>query len=231
MNIKDFRPAKEFAMRNGAKMLAYGPPGVGKTPIIDTAPRPCLLVCEPGMMSMRHSNVPSVQGETPKQIDDFFEWLFGSAESKQFDTVAIDSGSQMSENLLAMYLSGKSKSGNKVDGKAAYGDMSRHSMKHLGGLFFMPEKHVYIICKQQIDDVDGVKIAKPWFPGQDLNIKVPHMYDIVTQVGTFNVPGVGTTKAFRTGQSFDAVARDRSGSLAEYEPCNLTALFNKVMTS
>jgi AAA domain len=59
MQAKDLRPAGSFAQQYGVKMIAYGPPGAGKTPLINTAPRPILLIVEPGMLSMKGSTVPS----------------------------------------------------------------------------------------------------------------------------------------------------------------------------
>lgn len=230
MDIRDFKPAKQFALQYGAKMICYGPPGSGKTPLINTAPNPCLLITEPGMMSMRTSNVPAVLGRTPEEIDDFFKWLFGSNESRKFDTVAIDSGSQLAETYLDRELEGKSKAGNKVDGKAAYGNMARTVHKHLNGLFFMQQKHVYIICKQMLAEADGVTQKKPYFPGQDLNVRIPHLYDIILHLDKQNVPGVGLTRAFRCQGDYSAVARDRSGSLAEFEPPDLAGLIKKVMS-
>src|SRR4051812_35860208 len=122
MNLQSLKPAKDFAVRYGVKSIVYGPPGCGKTPIVNTAPRPVLLACEPGLLSMRNSTVPTFQAHTPKLIDEFFEWLFNSAETKNFDTVAIDSASEMS----TLYLAQAEK--NNKHGLAAYGDMAEDVM-------------------------------------------------------------------------------------------------------
>lgn len=229
MNASEFRYARDFALKYGCKSMVYGPPGSGKTPIVDTAPRPILAVMEPGMMSLRHSNIPAVDCFTPERIDEFFAWLFGSREATQFDTVAIDSISQMAEIYVAKELAGTSKAGNQVDGRKAYGNMHAKVMKHLNGLFFMQQKHTYLICKQGFREVNGVNQQFPYFPGKALSVDVPHLYDVILHLGVHNVPGAGQVKAFRCAASFDAVARDRSGNLAEFEPCDLTALFKKVM--
>lgn len=231
MQMSEFRTARDFALKYGAKTLVYGKPGVGKTPIVNTAPRPILMVCEPGMLSLRNSNVPAVDCFTPERIDEFFAWLFGSREAANFDTVAIDSITQMAEIYLDRELGGKSKGGNKVDGRAAYGNMSRAVMAHLNGLFFLQQKHTYLICKQTIVEVDGFSMRAPYFPGKELPIKVPHLYDIIMHLDNQNIPGVGVHKAFRCVSSYDTVARDRSGNLAEFEPPDLSAIFAKVMAS
>lgn len=229
MQMSDFKPARDFARKYGCKSIVYGKPGVGKTPVANTAPRPIMMVCEPGMLSMRSSTIPAIDCFTPERIDEFFQWLFNSRESANFDTVVIDSASQMAEIYLDRELNGKSKSGAKVDGRAAYGNMSRAVMQHLNGLFFMQNKHTYLICKQAFAEVEGFNMRVPYFPGKELPVKVPHLYDVILHLDMHSIPGAGNHKAFRCAASFDSVARDRSGNLAEYEPCDLTALFNKVM--
>ena len=88
MNINDLKPASALALRLGVKCVAYGPPGSGKTPISNTAPNPVMLVTEPGMLSMRKSPIQhAYDAYTPDRIDQFFEWFFKSAETKNFDTL------------------------------------------------------------------------------------------------------------------------------------------------
>ena len=73
--------------------------------------------------------MPTCLALTPAAIDDFFKWFFNSNESKQFDTLAIDSASQMADIYLQGALTGTSKSGKKVHGLAAYGDMAREVLQ------------------------------------------------------------------------------------------------------
>jgi hypothetical protein len=143
------------------------------------------------------------------------------------DLIVIDSISQMCELYLAQELSKKSASGNKVDGKAAYGEMARKCLFHLTNLYFMREKHTYLICKQGYQEIDGVNCLTPYFPGKDLNIKVPHLYDFVLRLDKFFIQGVGQRQALRCIGSMAELARDRSGRLSEFEPCDLAALFKK----
>ncbi len=116
MQQNDLRPANEFALKLGVKAIVYGPPGTGKTPIVNSAPRPVLMACEPGLLSMRGSKVSTWFADTGIRIDEFFKWLFNSKEANNFDTVAVDSVSQMCEIYLREAEQGKSKSGNKMHG-------------------------------------------------------------------------------------------------------------------
>lgn len=227
MNAADLRPAKDYARMYGCKCIVYGAPGSAKTPIINTAPRPVLLACEAGLLSMRTSNVPTFQAFTPQRIDEFFKWFFHSNESKVFDTLAIDSGSQMADTYLQAITNGTSASGKKVHGLAAYGEMAKEVMDNLRPLYFMEQKHTYVICKET--EVSNMK--RPYFPGQQLNVDVPHLYDFILHLGIKNVPSAGQTLAFQCNQNFDVLARNRTGNLADYEPPNFSALVQKAMTT
>lgn len=218
--MPQFAPAHTFAQQFGVKSVVFGPPGKGKTPILDTAPRPVLCAIEPGLLSMRNSNTMTAMCDTPAKIDDFFQWLFNSPEARQYDTVGIDSISEMSYRYLVI---GK---GKHKDGRKAYGEMAEKVFTHLSNLYYMREKHVYLIGKQTFDDA-GKRI--PQFEGQDLRTKVPHMYDEILHLDKANIPGVGEVVAFRTKDAFDILARDRSGKLNEFEQPHLGNLFNKIL--
>lgn len=228
MNISQLQPASQLARRFGVKSILYGGPGTAKTPLAATAPRPVMCVCEPGMLSMRAvTNLPCWEAYTPDKIDEFFAWLKQSNEARNFDTVCVDSISQMAEIFLRQKYESMYK-----DGRKAYGEMYRHTMSILNDLYYLPNKHTYLIAKQQLVEEGGGTIRKPYFPGRELNIQVPHMYDEFWHIGLNVVPSAGPNPvlAIRTKQDFNTFARDRSGKLAELEYPNLTALFNKAMS-
>lgn len=226
MNQKDLKPADFYAKSYGVKMLAYGAAGSGKTPLIATAPRPVMLATEAGLLSLRGvQHVPVYQANTYQKIKEFFEWSFKSNEAKQFDTIAVDSVSQMSEIVLEHHLK------RFADGRKAYGEMARDMLGWLQDLYYMQDKHAYLIAKQEIGEEEGIATKRPYFAGQELKIKVPHMYDVIAHIGLATIQGVATPqRAIRTSPSFGLVARDRSGKLAELEPPDLTALFKKAMS-
>jgi hypothetical protein len=224
MNIQSLRPAKDFAVNFGVKSVIYGPAGSGKTPIINTAPRPLLLACEPGLLSMRGSTVPTWQGYTPETIDEFFKWFYGSEEVKNFDTLAIDSTSHMAEIYLQAALK------TNKHGLAAYGEMATNTLKHLNTLYYTRYKHTYLIAKLEIITENGLTTRRPYYPGRQLPVELPHKYDQILYLDIQNVPGVGQTKAFRCQGSYDTLARDRTGQLSEFEPPDFGKLVMKAMS-
>lgn len=225
MNQKDLQPASNFAKQYGVKMIAYGPPGKGKTPLVNTAPRPVLAFVEPGMLSMKRSNVPAWDATTPDRCDEFFDWFFRSHEAKQYDTLGIDSASEMAE----MYL--KLEKGRNKNGLKAYGLMAEKVMERIRAMYYMPNKHIYLICKMGKRDAGEDMVEKaPYFPGQELNVQVPHLFDLISYIDMARIPGVVNEQlAIRTRGTIGISARDRSGNLNEFEPPNLTELFAKAM--
>lgn len=220
------KPASTLAQQFGVKAIVYGPPGKGKTPLVATAPSPVLFVSEPGTLTLRDlSHVPAVECFTPQQFDDAMRWLTTSAEAKQFSTVWIDSISQCAENEVERCL----KDPKGKDGRAAYGMLSQRMMAHINTLYYTREKNVVLLAKQTRLDENGIPKRAPYFPGQDLNTKVPHLFDEILHLDDADVPQVGRVRALRTVGTIDLTARDRSGRLAEYEAPNMTQVFNKII--
>lgn len=238
MDARQIKPAGQLMQRFGVKMVMFGGAGSGKTPTVNTAPRPLLLVVEPGLASMRGSTVPAFEAYTAQLVDEFFVWFFNSHEAKAYDTLAVDSISQMAEIILTQELA------RCKDGRMAYGEMSKRMMKHLNALFYMPQKHLALIGKQcnlevgtktvaenGVFRVEAVRQKRIFFPGNDLDTKVPHMFDEILHLDRIPIPGQGIQQAFRTREVPEIFARDRSGNLAEYEPANLDYIFKKCMAA
>ncbi|QBZ71740.1 hypothetical protein [Pseudomonas phage KP1] len=237
MNQSQLKPASQLAKRYGVKSTIFGGPGSGKTPLMNTAPRPVLLVTEPGMLSMRSSTIPAWEAYTPALITEFFEWFMKSREAANFDTLGIDSISNIAEIILIDEL-------NKVKhGMKAYGNMSERVMKICNDLYYMPQKHIAMIAKQALVEngrqtvliggeitYDPIMQKRPFFPGKDLNVKIPHLFDNVFHLSEVNMPGYPKpVRALRTREIPEIFARDRLGNLAEFEPPDLSAVFAKAM--
>ena len=224
ISLQDFKPAREFARSYGVKALIYGAAGTGKTPILNTAPRPVLLACETGLLSMRNSNIPTFQALDVSKIKEFFDWLEKSSEAKNFDTIGVDSSSQLAEIFLT-----DAKKRIK-HGLQQYGEMAEESMKLFTKLYFMREKHIYLIAKEEIKNLNGTSFRRPYWAGNVLPIEVPHQYDAILHLAKANVPGAqGEVLAFRCSQSYDVLARDRTGQLSEFEYPDFSCIVRKAM--
>lgn len=235
MNLSDFKPASELVKNYGVKSLCYGAPGTAKTPLAATAPNALLVATEPGILSLKDSKLLVYEAYTPDRIREFFKWLIHSKEHTKFDTIAIDSVSQMAEIIAIDKLK------SVKHGLKAFGEMASEIMEYLNFLYFMQYKHIYLIAKEATvtNSVfavqNGIPIQTevvkkvPYFPGKELNVKIPHLFDEILYTCYTVIPGIGETLAIRTKGNNEILARDRSGKLAEFEPHDLTALFNKCM--
>lgn len=240
MRMSDLKPISSLANNYGMKAVLYSGPGMGKTPMLTAMPRPLILIAEPGTVSVRDkakfSHIPAWEGFTPDKIREFFDFWFKSAEARNFDSLGIDSGSQIAEIILGYELK------RNKDGRKAYGEMSRQCMEWFDQLFFQAQKNVFIVCKEMSVEVgknvtkqDGVMLieptfqARPYFPGKELNILVPHRYDCILHVEEAHIPGVGKTRCIRTRGTDEVQARSRFDTLAELEPPDLGALIKKAM--
>lgn len=226
MNIKNLKPIGQLANNYGAKILAYGQAGCGKTPLMQTAPNPVVCVTEPGMLSLKNCNtIPAAACYSADEVEDFFKWLFSSAEVKNFQTVCVDSISQLAEIILESEVK---KYKNKLQ---AYGEMSRKVMNIVNGLYHMKELNVYMIAKLQKVQEGEVFTLRPYFPGQDLNVKIPHLFDEIFYIESkLPVANQKPVTVINTQSGYNFIARDRSGKLIPTEIPNLSEIIKKINT-
>jgi hypothetical protein len=232
VDMSSLRPAREFARKYGCKALVYGPPGTGKTPILcNTSDKPVAVFHEAGTASLGDSNCPSWEAHDAARADEFYTWFTESNESRNFNTLITDSGS----HLMKLYLDAEKGKGNKeggdAHGKRVYGKAAERAGKWLEKIFNMPQKHVFVICKQEIVELGGIMTRRPSFDGNVLPRDIPHLYDCILHLDLQHVPGVtNPVTAFRCRNGFDVMARNRTMKLAEFEQPNAAALANKYMS-
>lgn len=221
MQQSDLRPAGTYANSNGVKIIGFGGPGSGKTPVANTMPRGVLLSVEPGLLSMQGSQLPTYKARNTKQVDEFFAWLKGSRERYNYWTVGVDSASELAD----MYIRENPK---KIShGLQLYGAMAEWVFEKLSFLYLAEQMNTYVICKQMVEKSDSSQKLTTYFPGNELNKTVPYLFDEVLHLDIHTVPGQGQLRAFHCHSGFGVVCRDRSGKLAEFEPPDLSYIINK----
>ena len=159
---------------NGLKVLVYGEAGAGKTTLIKTLPKPVILSAEGGLLSLRKENLPFIEIHTVEELRDAAKWLETSAEAKQFESVALDSISEIAEVVLS-----NEKTLNK-DGRAAYGNMNDIMAKVIRSFRDLTNKHVYFSAKmEKAQDETGAMLFAPSMPGKTLTQGLPFFFDEV----------------------------------------------------
>lgn len=232
--------SNEAAKVHGVKLMVYARAGIGKTMLIATAPNPVLISAESGLLSLKKVNIERVFGKedpaisyhipviTITDIDsliDAYEWC-KTKEASQFETVGIDSVSEIAEVVL---LNAKKQ---VKDKRQAYGELLDQMNDTLRKFRDLSGKHVYCVAKQEQykDEATSRMLFGPSFPGSKLNIGTPYLFDEVFNMGVAKTPDGDSYRYLRTQPDLQYDAKDRSGCLDEIEQPNLTYIFNKIMT-
>ena len=182
-----FKSANDISQQ-WIKFLVYGQSGVGKTVLASTLPNVLMISAEAGTLSLKSSNLVKVYGDSveytadvpiveARTIDELLQigkWLATSDEAKQFESVALDSISEIAEIYLRDNLK------RSPDPRQAYGKMAQEVMGVIEAFKRLP-KHIYFAAKMERakDGVTGMMFNAPSFPGQQLSTDVPHQFDYV----------------------------------------------------
>lgn len=222
----------EFMMTNqlghdyGIKALIYGRSGVGKTHLITTCPAPLLLAAEPGVLTLRNFNIPGIRIQTTNDLTDALEWIRWSAEAAQFQTIYIDSITEVAEVVLS-----NAKMLN-TDPRKAYGELIEKMTMTIKAYRDIPGKHVIMTSKQEAtkDEVSKMTLYGPSMPGQKLGPALPYLFDEVFRLGIMKDQNNQDVRFIQTRPDLQYDAKDRSGVLDMYEPADFNVISNKILS-
>lgn len=208
---------------NGLKVLIYGEAGAGKTTLIKTLPKPLILSAEGGLLSLRRENLPFIEIHTVEELRDAARWLESSEEAKQFESVALDSISEIAEVVLST-----EKMLNK-DGRAAYGNMNDTMTKIIRSFRDLPNRHVYFSAKmEKAQDETGAMLFSPSMPGKTLTQGLPFFFDEVFALRVGRNDKGEPMRMLMCRPDGLWTAKDRAGALEIWEPADLGAIITKI---
>jgi hypothetical protein len=224
----DLQTVGQITQQHGVKVLVYGRPGLGKTRLICTAPNPVIFSAENGLLSLR-AVAPHLPAWKISNVDDLeraHDWALGSSQAKQFDTICLDSISEIAEVCLIA-----EKAKNSKNGFAAYGALNDRIMAIFRDFRDFAHKHVYFVAKEEYDkDETGLSKFMPSMPGRTLTQQVPYMFDEIFRFEVYTDPSTRvSTRYLRTTPDQQNIAKDRSGRLDWAEPADLGAIFAKIL--
>lgn len=202
----------------GVKVLVYGAAGTGKTTLIAGMPTPLILSAESGLLSLQGSDLAYIEVNSVGDLREAYKWLVGSQEAKHFESVALDSISEISEVCL-----GEEQLKTK-DGRAAYGQLGTVMGEAIRSFRDLP-LHVLFIAKldKGADELGRITYS-PGMPGQKLSQSLPYFVD---EVLALRVTTTGERELLCQPDSL-WLAKDRSGRLDRLEPPDLGALIKKI---
>lgn len=233
------RNSAELAAVHGVKALTYGKAGLGKTSLCATAPNPVILSAESGLLSLAPANLVRMYGEntpgityqipvievtTIEQLTEAYNWAATSAEASQFQTICLDSITEIAEVVLA------NAKRQVKDPRQAYGELLEKMVMTIKAFRDLSGKHVYMTAKQEQikEEGSGLVLSGPSFPGAKLGQGVTYLFDEVFQIGVGRNPDNTSYRFLRTQPDFNADAKDRSGTLATLETPHLGYIFAKI---
>jgi phage nucleotide-binding protein len=211
------------ATAQAVKLLVYGQAGAGKTSLIPTLPKPVILSAEGGLLSIADTNLPFIEITSMQELKEAYQWLTTSAEAAEFESVALDSISEIAEVVL-----NAEKKINK-DPRAAYGAMQEQMADIIRGFRDLPGKHVYMSAKlEKTQDEMGRVLYAPSMPGNKTGQSLPYFFDEVLALRVEKDAEGMTRRALMTDGDGLWLAKDRSGKLDIWEDADLGDIIRKI---
>jgi phage nucleotide-binding protein len=208
---------------NGVKVLVYGQAGAGKTSLIATLPNPIILSAEGGLLSIQDANLPFIEITSMAELKEAYEWVAGSDEAKQFESVALDSISEIAEVVLG-YEQKIAK-----DPRQAYGEMQLQMADIIRAFRDLVGRNVYMSAKlEKTQDEMGRVLYAPSMPGNQTGQSLPYFFDEVLALRVEKDAEGVAQRALMCDSDGLWLAKDRSGKLEQWEAPDLSAIIKKI---
>lgn len=208
---------------NGVKLLVYGQSGAGKTSLIRTLPNPVVLSAEGGLLSIQDADIPFIEIKTMDDLTEAYEWCKSSAEAGEFQSVALDSISEVAEVVLN-YEKKQTK-----DPRQAYGTLAEQMTDIIRAFRDLPNKHVYFSAKmEKASDEQGRVLFNPAMPGKSLTQGIGYFFDEVLALRVERDAEGKNVRALMCDTDGLWLAKDRSGKLEPWEAPDLGAIITKI---
>lgn len=235
-----FTTAEQETNSNGVKMLVYGGSGMGKTVLSATLPTPLLISAESGALSLRKKNLetlfgvgnplitynmPMIKIATVQDLTDAYEWCARSTEARNFQSIALDSISEIAEVVL------NNAKRQVKDPRQAYGELIEKMETTIRLFRDLNGFNVYMAAKMEPmkDELTGVVKYGPSMPGSKLGHKLPYFFDEVFRLGVNKTPQGESYRFLQTQPDIQFEAKDRSGALAPMEYPHLGNIIHKIL--
>lgn len=212
------------AVMSGVKVLVYGKSGMGKTRLCATAPKPIILSAESGLLSLRQYSIPVMEIKTVDDLVEAHQWFISNPHAKQFETVCIDSITEIGETVLA------NAKRQVKDPRQAYGELIEKMTATIKAFRDLEGFNVYMAAKAEPtkDEMSGIVSYGPAMPGSKLGPQLPYLFDEVFALRQNRTPQGVEFTYLQTKAELQWDAKDRSGALDAIEEPNLSKIFSKI---
>jgi phage nucleotide-binding protein len=208
---------------NGVKLLVYGNAGAGKTSLIPTLPSPIVFSAEGGLLSIADADVSFVEVSSYDTLMEAYKWVTESDEAKHFESIALDSISEIAEVVL------NHEKKIAKDPRQAYGAMQEQMSDIIRAFRDIPNKHVYFTAKcEKATDETGRILYAPSMPGNKTGQQLPYFFDEVLALRVEKDQEGIAQRALMCDSDGIWQAKDRSGKLDTWEAPDLGAIIRKI---
>jgi hypothetical protein len=208
---------------DGVKLLVYGQAGAGKTHLCQTLPNPIILSAESGLLSLREANLPYFEINSMEDLKEAYSWITGSDESRNIESVALDSVSEIAEVVLSYEKKQVS------DARQAYGAMQEQMADLIRAFRDLPKRNIYMSAKlEKTQDEMGRVLYYPGMPGNKFQQQLPYFFDEVLAARVEKGEEGKPVYALMCESDGVWLAKDRSGKLDAWEKPDLGAIIEKI---
>jgi phage nucleotide-binding protein len=208
---------------NGVKLLVYGNAGSGKTSLIPTLPNPVVFSAEGGLLSIADADLPFVEVSSYDTLMEAYRWVTEADEAKQFESIALDSISEIAEVVL------NHEKKIAKDPRQAYGAMQEQMYDIIRAFRDIDGKHIYFTAKcEKTADESGRILYAPSMPGNKTGQALPYFFDEVLALRVEKDAEGVAQRALMCDSDGIWQAKDRSGKLDTWEAPDLSAIIAKI---
>jgi len=228
----------DIAFDTGIKLLIYGQSGIGKTYAASTCPRPIIFSTEGGNRSLAGFNLPYIDVERGDDLEKIYAWASQSKEAKNYDTIFIDSLSdlgermQLEEIIKSETLARFNKSA--VDKWGAYNSLKTRTLKLIQNFKSLREKNIVFtsLLDTNKNDTTGVTLEGPLYPGKASSLYLQAAFDFVFPMSIHHHAADNKDyRIFRTVSNGQQICKVREGlvkTLNELELADIGLIIKKL---
>lgn len=210
------------------KVAVFGEAGIGKTVLCGTAPRPIIISAEKGLLSLASKDIPVIEVTSKAEVDEAYQYLLSPEAQALYDTVCLDSVSEIAEKLLHELKK------TIADGRQYYTQLADDVSDMIRSFRDFLPYHVIFTVKQTrfTDDYTGVTKFRPDMPGNNLKNGIPYFFDELFAMRVADLSdGSGTYRYLQPQPDITFEAKDRSGALGgkhNKERPDMSFIFDKI---
>lgn len=174
--IKNTRDVEETYLN----IVAYGPPGAGKTTFASTFPKPLILSAESGLLSVRDRQVDFWEINTWEDVEEAFRYL--RLGEHAYQSVAIDSLTELQKKLNEYIVRKHPNVRRSYEDLASQQDWGANidKMRKLCRAFRDLPMHVAFLALDATKEVDGEEsVTRPALSGKTLPDELCGWVDVV----------------------------------------------------